>query len=75
MCFGILASFFISNFAYASEPSPTPIETPEVTVLVSLTEEEKILLIDSIQVIRAVLVFALACFVFYVVIKFLEWFF
>ena len=45
------------------------------TVTVTLTEEEKGILLDSIQVIRAILVFFLVCLVVYAIIKFLGIFF
>ena len=47
----------------------------ETTITVTLTEEEKGILLDSIQVIRAILVFFLVCLVVYAIIKFLGIFF
>ena len=78
----------VSNVVFATEVTPTPTVTvtPEPTpeqqeeqqeevVIIALTQEEKQIFLDSIQLIRAILVFFLLCLVFYVVISFLSWFF
>ena len=80
----IILSLLFSSNSYkvmASDNVEYPVENINVlddettTVTVTLTEEEKGILLDSIQVIRAILVFFLVCLVVYAIIKFLEIFF
>lgn len=62
-----------------------PLEQDETTTLLSesevneytqtFSEEEKSILLDSIQVIRAILVFIFVCIIFRALLSFLEWFF
>lgn len=65
-------------------PDVTPAVTPTVTTqpeeqpetyTIQLTEEEKTILLDSIQTIRAILVFIVFVIVIAAIIKFLSWFF
>ncbi len=51
------------------------LEDPEGTYALEFTEDEKAILLDSIQTIRAILVFILVAIVFFALFKFMEWFF
>ncbi len=74
----LVVALLIANPATVSaaeiSPSPTPV-AETVNNENDFTEEEKSMLLDSVQTIRAILVFIVFVIVFVAIIKFLSWFF